>query len=87
MRLNLAALECDRGIVEKYSGNPLEALKMFQRVTDGLGALARENPLVVRVALVPGRTSSSSSANYSRTSAAIARRSTQPGQPSSFPTP
>ncbi len=48
MRLNLAGLEGDLGIVEKYSGSSLEALKILQRVTDGLGALARENPLVIR---------------------------------------
>jgi serine/threonine-protein kinase len=49
MRIGLAELESNLAGIEKYTGSPLEALKHLLSTTDSLGALARENPLLIRV--------------------------------------
>jgi tetratricopeptide (TPR) repeat protein len=49
MRLHLARLEGTLGWVEKSQGRQLEALKIYRSAADTLGALARENPLLIHV--------------------------------------
>src|SRR5262249_47593494 len=48
MRLHLAYLEFDLGNREKIKGHPSEALKIIRSAADTFGALARENPLLIR---------------------------------------
>src|SRR5262249_38378717 len=47
MRLHLAHLEFDLGYLEKTKGHPGDALKIVRSAADTLGALARENPLMI----------------------------------------
>jgi serine/threonine-protein kinase len=49
MRLHLARLESMLGWVEKSEGRQVEALKDYRSGADTLGALARENPLLIHV--------------------------------------
>jgi serine/threonine-protein kinase len=49
MRLQLATLEGELGEIERVQGRPDEALKIHRSSADALGALARENPLLIRV--------------------------------------
>jgi tetratricopeptide (TPR) repeat protein len=48
MRLHLASLEYNLATIEKSKGRPLEALQIVRSAADTLGALARENPLLIR---------------------------------------
>jgi serine/threonine-protein kinase len=49
MRFSLAFLEGMLGDIEKAAGRPVEALRFLGSSADTLGALARDNPLIVRV--------------------------------------
>jgi serine/threonine-protein kinase len=48
MRLHLAPLEFRLGAIEKEQGRSLEALKIIRNAAASVGALARENPLLLR---------------------------------------
>jgi serine/threonine-protein kinase len=48
-RTQLARLEVDLSQLEKYRGNPFKALTMVRDAAATLGALAHDNPLLVRV--------------------------------------
>ena len=56
IRMHLANLEFTLSFIEKASGRPLEALSLNRNVAETLGALARENPLLVRVRSAWGNT-------------------------------
>jgi serine/threonine-protein kinase len=48
-RMHLAALEYNLGSIEQHLGRPLEAVRIVAGAAESLGALARENPLLIRV--------------------------------------
>jgi tetratricopeptide (TPR) repeat protein len=48
MLINLLRLEGNFAMIEKVRGYPVQALRIFHSVADALGALARENPLLIR---------------------------------------
>jgi serine/threonine-protein kinase len=48
LRMYLAFLEVNLGFILKNSSRPAQALELFNRATDSLGALTRENPLLIR---------------------------------------
>jgi tetratricopeptide (TPR) repeat protein len=49
MRLYLTTLESTLGQIEKARGHPIDALKIKRGAVEALGALARENPQLIRV--------------------------------------
>src|SRR5262249_23543837 len=48
MRIHLARLEANLSLIDKHMGRPVEALRIMRSAAETTGALARENPLLIR---------------------------------------